>query len=1326
MAIKNNLNETYDYLNYLEKETVNSDNFENNYNYLLNGSNIAPNANFNIEKAEYKNILYYYNNLSYNSINYKNTVYNPHFPNFNSDVLIYLTMWQYWWWFWFIFLSAFYYVYLIKIIFNRQKKFNPRINTSIKSHGKWGDLIVGAIPVYWCLNILVNSNFLLKTLEWQTETNVFTVRIKGKQWYWIYKIDVFQIDNLLKISKNVGRNNIMHEPNYNNINKISNYFIGRSWYNYYINQHKDDLFTSNKNKILGVKKNILNKIMITQAILSNKSHRLFSIFNEPSVNEVDENFWKQSIYDDDRLTFNVKTANAYEIYNKHIGTDNSNSYNSFKKTSYDPIWKKNLNRQKRYMFNRNFYKYNVFDFISDKNTSKKVTWLNFTQKVMPMYTHFYNDFIIGEIKNRGKFVKNEFNYLNCWVSKVRKQPLLNEFYKYKNLNNRINKNNLNKKKYFSYNSFLNNFKFKRYLKNIKNNIIYLEKTLYKFKLNFKFKKSFYVIFNNKKKKFKSLNFINLYFKYNSGYKIMYSFFDKMHKKLLKSNKVLIKKCDTDMCYEIEINVNEMNKKLEKFKNNFISYGIVKKLKKPYPMLTPKKFIWLYYNFYNKEVIKCRLKSGCSKFKPVWYDWFFKQNYNAVKNYQHIYTHAVIYYYSVSEYKFNLDNIYINNLYRFINNKILSYAIIKIRGNILKIRMNVPGLIEGLPKKEILKKKDKIISVFNNSSIISSMFSGSRIRPTLFFRNLNDSDLNAFNKPTPNPKDYKFSAQKLLIEHNTLFRVIKAYKRIFYFFKLKNKMFIRFNPALRYGYQGVSKLALTVKNYTFINRLQWKKFIITKNLMDLFSIFKIVSYYKKFIIKPDLLYYVKIINTGLDPSSKSQKPYGDNNLYLKYILPRFKLRSLNRFYRINKKFIFKKTKIDMTRFKFKKIKKSKTFNLDFNKLSKRYRKLSSFFIKDVFKKFIEKLNFFFFLKKNNYRYEYCISYKKNYHFLSRERYMLYFLNYFRNLKYKVSTNLYVLINDFNFKKDYFSFFNRFNKKKVHVYSNVVYFKDILKKKFIYKHLNESETFFLKKKYFFKNKKKFFLNFKKKFYFKTGKKIKILKFHEQNMYNFKNLFKNLKFFFFTSKIQNYIDFFKSYYILTKARNKMGNEYFYLNCDNFKISFSYSNNSFKPYPNNMYFIIKQTRPNVYTKSSSGNTKIRLDSFYKFNKNGNMHLDFQKQSKVFLDMSKRLTTTNFALVLPANLNLTTITNSYDVIHSWFIPGIGIKMDCVPGRSTHHTFYFDIYGLFLGQCAEVCGRFHHHMPIRIALTHFDIFMLWVNNFLLYFIVDDHLKKSNS
>ena len=132
--------------------------------------------------------------------------FNVNFSNLKSEVLIHLTQWQYWWWFWFSFLWAFYYLIILKIIRFRTLKFRPRLATTFRPHGKWGDLLVCVIPISWCANIITNSNLILRMIEWQAESGLLTIRIRGKQWYWIYKFELKTFTDIISIPKNVGRN----------------------------------------------------------------------------------------------------------------------------------------------------------------------------------------------------------------------------------------------------------------------------------------------------------------------------------------------------------------------------------------------------------------------------------------------------------------------------------------------------------------------------------------------------------------------------------------------------------------------------------------------------------------------------------------------------------------------------------------------------------------------------------------------------------------------------------------------------------------------------------------------------------------------------------------------------------------------------------------------------------------------------------------------------------------------------------------------------------------------------------------------------------------
>lgn len=88
-------------------------------------------------------------------------------------------------------------------------------------------------------------------------------------------------------------------------------------------------------------------------------------------------------------------------------------------------------------------------------------------------------------------------------------------------------------------------------------------------------------------------------------------------------------------------------------------------------------------------------------------------------------------------------------------------------------------------------------------------------------------------------------------------------------------------------------------------------------------------------------------------------------------------------------------------------------------------------------------------------------------------------------------------------------------------------------------------------------------------------------------------------------------------------------------------------------------------------------------------------------------------AIALPSEIRLQILASSRDVIHSWAVPSAGIKIDCVPGYSSHRTFIFFLGGVYWGQCMEVCGRFHHWMPIIVYFLRRDLFILWCSHFAL-------------
>jgi len=86
-------------------------------------------------------------------------------------------------------------------------------------------------------------------------------------------------------------------------------------------------------------------------------------------------------------------------------------------------------------------------------------------------------------------------------------------------------------------------------------------------------------------------------------------------------------------------------------------------------------------------------------------------------------------------------------------------------------------------------------------------------------------------------------------------------------------------------------------------------------------------------------------------------------------------------------------------------------------------------------------------------------------------------------------------------------------------------------------------------------------------------------------------------------------------------------------------------------------------------------------------------------------------AVAMPIEIRLQILASSRDVIHSWAIPSAGIKIDCIPGYTSHRILIFLTPGIYWGQCMEICGRYHHWMPIVVYFMKRDLFFLWCTHF---------------
>ena len=71
-------------------------------------------------------------------------------------------------------------------------------------------------------------------------------------------------------------------------------------------------------------------------------------------------------------------------------------------------------------------------------------------------------------------------------------------------------------------------------------------------------------------------------------------------------------------------------------------------------------------------------------------------------------------------------------------------------------------------------------------------------------------------------------------------------------------------------------------------------------------------------------------------------------------------------------------------------------------------------------------------------------------------------------------------------------------------------------------------------------------------------------------------------------------------------------------------------------------------------------------------------------------------------------LTTGGDVIHSWWVPDLGVKRDGIPGFINEGWFEIDKPGTYRGQCAELCGRGHGYMPIVVVAESEADFKKWV------------------
>jgi heme/copper-type cytochrome/quinol oxidase subunit 2 len=115
----------------------------------------------------------------------------------------------------------------------------------------------------------------------------------------------------------------------------------------------------------------------------------------------------------------------------------------------------------------------------------------------------------------------------------------------------------------------------------------------------------------------------------------------------------------------------------------------------------------------------------------------------------------------------------------------------------------------------------------------------------------------------------------------------------------------------------------------------------------------------------------------------------------------------------------------------------------------------------------------------------------------------------------------------------------------------------------------------------------------------------------------------------------------------------------------------------------------------------------------NGDNDLCFDSVLDVDAVVNRNLEVDN-AVIIPTGAKIGLSFTSTDVIHSWAVPQLGVKVDAVPGRLSNVSINTFADGVYYGQCSELCGVMHGFMPICVESVPTICFFMWSVHFLEY------------
>lgn len=1294
------------------------------------------------------------NVFNYNNIDNLQSIYHYSIPNtklfypepfiasasfMHSDLwFIHILVYQYWLWFVFVFIIVFFFITFISTIRWCNIRIRPRRETRGVSRSKCGDLITACVPVSWATSIIVNESTDAIDYYDGFGTTELVVGIRAYQWGWEYYYP-----------KDI-------DLNYNIKNNYS-YFIGNS-----LKYNKTSDLNLTTNNLWKFYQNKSSNSIITPAYLflipSNFSKTInFLNLNDSGVNKLQESnaFKKITLFSKTRfndlfyLNYNKKFQNInffflYSSNNNYFdnylyGLKRQHNYlslNSLFNNNFNFIDNKSFNKILNFTYKNDFTNDKFSFFNKNNNYTNNEFFFNNTSDVS---FYFFKNFIFNNnflklinINSDKKKINNSFTKLfnlkyqetnfNLYgdIKKINDNHpyLINLF------NNNSYKNNLNNNNnfYYNFNLFSSNQSISTSNKNIRNFI--------------NIKPNDYIL--NYSNNLNSLN-SSLDFSKNKTLLNNYNFFIEKKNNFYDINsfdKLINSKISSEFPYSPISSTNILIdfKNYDSFKNSNIEN--TPNILQGKEELMPNYLTSVYWNFF---------------FSNSSFNWRLTNNINYSNLFKNLYLPTFFFYY---DYDFRnwqslelLEDSFWENFYsvyfleeylnlnkNFINNEYIN----KIDKNFFVFNKNIHF------KNDLLNQSFLNLKKTDNENLKKNFY---------FYSFFNDESLSPVN--LLKTKDFYYFPT--FTDYFTMEENYESFKELFFFYNYINNNFNLYHSTFIYPFNISTVLDFFRSDYDefsfYFDENNYINLNIFKNLnLNLLPLNYLSSNLNNFFFSDYLNNknnrFSNIIN--IRPTAKNS--IVNYNAIQKVFKTRFdenrslaKLNLFSDFYNKAPFITSNKTPYEQL------IGKNKKNYLNVNL----YNNKKKFFFNNSYL-FTSSLNFYFFdfpfllaMKSDPSRYLWFDWYAKWGFYevqpSSSSRYSITGMPYFnKNFEFNTANNENLIETE--------TYLTRISKARKNYISNWTYTPYFYAKNnywyknniFTFLNTNENNNYLLSNTKFFLNYSKWYWNNKfsinffnyqffpsnsnintysktnwkpfnnniSYYYWLNNNLVDILTKREyiyrelllkkNKIINLPNNFLNEPENFFLNEIKSNFNFQQN----LKLNNEYSKYIFYNSLNYFNYNFIYTllNNIFLNFNYNFFsffFLFLSNEKKNYFKNI----------LYVFNHDNELYKNQYRPMRKGITNMIRLHATG-AMALPTEMRLQLLASSKDVIHSWAIPSAGIKIDCVPGYSSHRVMIFLVSGIFWGQCMEICGRYHHWMPIIVYFMKRDLFFLWCTHFI--------------